>query len=89
MGDAEIKRGHPGGDVVVQAGKGELPSPGKLAGPAGSIRFLDAEKREVLRFDPDGAAFVHGVKVDHDPLVYAAFKVWLARATLLQAGEEG
>lgn len=65
-----------GGDFNFSVGKGYA------GGPDGSFVWFDASGGEALRLDPDGTFSICGVPVEKDRLIFAAFKNWLASATL-------
>lgn len=54
----------------------------------GAMTFHLDDNREVLRFDPNGDAFVRGEKVDNNRVVYEALRDFLVNAGLVTpAGE--
>jgi hypothetical protein len=57
-----------GGNVTFSPGNGE---------PSGSIAFLLADGREMMRFDHDGKVYVRGEQVDDNQGIYFHFRRWL------------
>ena len=69
--DRESDFPFPGGDVVFTPGKGT---------PPGAIVFRLASGEEFMRIESEGSVTVQGQLVDHNLLVYAAFRQWLHQA---------
>ena len=62
-----------GGSVTFAPGDGK---------PSGSIIFLLADGREMMRFDDDGKVYVRGEQVDDNQDIYMHFRRWLQLACI-------
>ena len=62
-----------GGNVTFAPGYGK---------PSGSIVFLLADGREMMRFDHDGKVYVRGDEVDDNQGIYMHFRRWLQIACI-------
>lgn len=67
IGDYELE----GSNITLTPGSGT---------PNGSIIMKSATGDELLRFDPNGKAFVRGQLVDCNVEIYGAFRYWLIKA---------
>ena len=63
-----------GGNVTFNPGNGE---------PPGSLQFLLADGREMMRFDHDGKVYVRGEEVDDNREIYRHFRRWLQIALIV------
>jgi len=73
-----------GGDVIFKPGAGAPPE-----GRDGAFVFEDAKGTEVMRIESGGKFYINGVMANApgcEPLIYAAFKIWLASCVM---GMEG
>lgn len=66
-----------GGNITFKPGKGTTLT--KLGPPVfdGSIIFLQADEKEMLRLGPDGKCYVRGEEVASNKAVFEAFVAWL------------
>ena len=63
-----------GGNVAFSPGSGK---------PSGSIKFLLADGREMMRFDDDGKVYVRGEQVDDNQGIYMHFRRWMQLAKII------
>ncbi len=67
-----------GGNVTFSPGEGS---------PPGCLRFLLADRQEMMRFNHDGKVYVRGEEVDDNREIYRHFRRWLQLALVVPGDE--